>query len=110
MAARRWATSRRRYVCHSGRHSIMRSLSPKLLRELAIVLHHDKPLQRSLREVVNAINVFARDFMPKYRDLVRHRLPEIVAPSGTGFPGLRKDAIASSPLPGAELSSPTSVP
>jgi hypothetical protein len=43
----------------------MRSLSPKLHRELAIVSLHDKPLQRSVREVVSAINVFARDFMPK---------------------------------------------
>ena len=44
---------------------VMRSLSPKLHRKLAIVLRHDKPLQRSLREVVRAINVFARDFMLK---------------------------------------------
>jgi DNA-binding transcriptional LysR family regulator len=44
---------------------VVRSLSPKLYRKLAIVLRHDKPLQRSLREVVRAINIFARDFMPK---------------------------------------------
>jgi len=44
---------------------VMRSLSPKLHRKLAIVLRHDKPLQRSLREVVRAIKVFARDFMLK---------------------------------------------
>jgi DNA-binding transcriptional LysR family regulator len=56
MALRR--ASRRRGV-------VMRSLSPKLHRKLAIVLRHDKPLQRGLREVVRAINVFACDFMPK---------------------------------------------
>jgi DNA-binding transcriptional LysR family regulator len=44
---------------------VMRSLSPKLHRKLAIVLRHDKPLQRSLREVVRAINAFARDFTLK---------------------------------------------
>jgi DNA-binding transcriptional LysR family regulator len=33
----------------------VRSLSPKLHRTLAIVLRHDKPLQRGLREVVNAL-------------------------------------------------------
>lgn len=44
---------------------IKRSLSPKLHRKLAIVVRHDKPLQRSLREVVSAINLFAGDFTPK---------------------------------------------
>lgn len=47
----------------SGRRGlIVRPLSPKLHRKLAIVLRHDKPLQRSLREVVSAVNLFARDF------------------------------------------------
>jgi DNA-binding transcriptional LysR family regulator len=41
----------------------VRSLSPKLHRKLAIVLRHDKPLQRALREVVGAIGVSARDFI-----------------------------------------------
>jgi len=41
---------------------IVRSLSPKLHRKLAIVLRHDKPLQRALREVVTATSAFARDF------------------------------------------------
>src|SRR5215470_6663738 len=40
----------------------VRSLSPKLHRKLAIVLRHDKPLQRALREVVTATSAFARDF------------------------------------------------
>jgi hypothetical protein len=43
----------------------MRSLSPKLRRQPAIVLRQHKPLPRSLREVVSAIDVFARDFMLK---------------------------------------------
>ena len=44
---------------------IVRPLSPKLHRKLAIVLRHDKPLQRSLREVMSAIDAFARDFAAK---------------------------------------------
>jgi len=47
------------------RSVIVRSLSPKLYRKLAIVLRHDKPLGRALREVVGAINAFARDFVEK---------------------------------------------
>jgi hypothetical protein len=34
---------------------IVRSLSPRLFRKLAIVLRRDKPLQRGLREVVAAL-------------------------------------------------------
>jgi DNA-binding transcriptional LysR family regulator len=44
---------------------IVRSLSPKLHRKLAVVLRRDKPLGRALREVVNAIHAFARDFVEK---------------------------------------------
>ncbi len=46
---------------------IARSLSPKLHRKLAIVLRKDKLLHRSLREVVSAIDVYARDFAAKER-------------------------------------------
>ncbi len=35
---------------------IVRSLSPRLYRKLAIVLRRDKPLQRGLREVVDALS------------------------------------------------------
>ncbi len=49
----------------SQRSVIVRSLSPKLHRRLAVVLRHDKPLQRALREVIGAINAFARDFVEK---------------------------------------------
>jgi DNA-binding transcriptional LysR family regulator len=49
----------------SQRSVIVRSLSPKLHRRLAVVLRHDKPLQRALREVLGAINAFARDFAEK---------------------------------------------
>src|SRR6266436_55404 len=49
----------------SQRSVIVRSLSPKLHRRLAVVLRHDKPLQRALREVLGAINAFARDFVEK---------------------------------------------
>jgi DNA-binding transcriptional LysR family regulator len=38
---------------------IVRSLSPKLHRTLAIVLRHDKPLNRGLREIVRAIEARA---------------------------------------------------
>jgi len=44
---------------NSRRGLIVRSLSPKLYRTLAIVLRHDKPLNRSLREVVSSIGKFA---------------------------------------------------
>jgi hypothetical protein len=47
------------------RSVIVRSLSPKLHRRLAVVLRHDKPLGRGLREVLGAINAFARDFVEK---------------------------------------------
>jgi DNA-binding transcriptional LysR family regulator len=47
----------------SHRDLAVRSLSPKLYRKLAIVLRHDKPLARGLREVVGAISMFARDFI-----------------------------------------------
>jgi len=46
----------------SRRGMAVHSLAPKLRRRLAVVLRHDKPLQWALREVVSAINVFARDF------------------------------------------------
>ena len=50
----------------SPQRSVMvRSLSPKLHRRLAVVLRHDKPLQRPLREVLSAISAFARDFAEK---------------------------------------------
>jgi len=42
------------------RNVIVRSLSPKLHRKLAVVLRHDKPLGRELREVLSAIDTFAR--------------------------------------------------
>jgi DNA-binding transcriptional LysR family regulator len=45
--------------------AIVRSLSPKLHRKLAVVLRRDKPLGRALREVVGAIHAFARDFVEK---------------------------------------------
>jgi DNA-binding transcriptional LysR family regulator len=41
-------------------HLLIRSLSPKLYRTLAIVLRHDKPLHRGLREIVSAIETSAR--------------------------------------------------
>jgi DNA-binding transcriptional LysR family regulator len=40
----------------------VRSLNPKLHRTLAIVLRHDKPLHRGLREVVSAIETCALSF------------------------------------------------
>jgi hypothetical protein len=49
----------------SQRSAVVRSLSPKLHRRLAVVLRHDKPLGRALREVLGAINAFARDFAEK---------------------------------------------
>ena len=49
----------------SQRSVVVRSLSPKLHRKLAVVLRHDKPLQRALREVISAINAFAGDFVEK---------------------------------------------
>jgi DNA-binding transcriptional LysR family regulator len=42
------------------RRLTMRSLSPNLYRTLAIVLRHDKPLQRGLREVVHALTAQPR--------------------------------------------------
>ena len=39
---------------------IVRSLSPRLYRKLAIVLRRDKPLQRGLREVVDALSAVGR--------------------------------------------------
>ncbi len=49
----------------SQRSVTVRSLSPKLHRRLAVVLRHDKPLGRALREVLSAIDAFARDFVEK---------------------------------------------
>jgi DNA-binding transcriptional LysR family regulator len=46
----------------SQRSVTVRSLSPRLHRRLAVVLRHDKTLGRALREVLSAINGFARDF------------------------------------------------
>jgi len=43
----------------SSRGLVVRLLVPKLHRKLAIVLRHDKPLQRALREVVSAISAGA---------------------------------------------------
>jgi DNA-binding transcriptional LysR family regulator len=37
-------------------------LYPRLFRKLAIVLRHDKPLQKALREVVNAVKLAAGEF------------------------------------------------
>ncbi len=50
---------------NSHRSVIVRSLSPKLHRKLAVVLRHDKPLGRALREVISAISTFAGDFVEK---------------------------------------------
>jgi DNA-binding transcriptional LysR family regulator len=44
------------------RKMTVRSLSPRLYRKLAIVLRRDKPVHRSLREVVSAIKSFAEMF------------------------------------------------
>jgi DNA-binding transcriptional LysR family regulator len=41
------------------RRTVIRPLHPRLCRKLAIVMRRDKPLQRGLREVVNAIKTFA---------------------------------------------------
>ncbi len=49
----------------SQRSVTVRSLSPKLHRRLAVVLRHDKPLGRALREVLSAIDAFARDSVEK---------------------------------------------
>jgi len=46
-----------------GRRKLtIRSLSPRLYRSLAIVLRHDKPLHRGLREVVAAMTKFGRSY------------------------------------------------
>jgi DNA-binding transcriptional LysR family regulator len=50
-----------------GRKLIMRSLSPPLHRKLAIVLRRDKPVHRSLREVVSAIKSYAEMFAKEQR-------------------------------------------
>jgi DNA-binding transcriptional LysR family regulator len=42
-----------------ARKILVRSLNPRLHRKLAIVLRRDKVLHRGLREVVNAIKIFA---------------------------------------------------
>jgi DNA-binding transcriptional LysR family regulator len=41
---------------------VARPLHPRLCRKLAIVMRRDKPLQRGLREVINAIKASARTF------------------------------------------------
>jgi DNA-binding transcriptional LysR family regulator len=41
---------------------VVRPLYPRLSRKLAIVMRRDKPLQRGLREVINAIKASARTF------------------------------------------------
>jgi DNA-binding transcriptional LysR family regulator len=41
---------------------VIRPLHPRLWRKLAIVMRRDKPLQRGLREVINAIKASARTF------------------------------------------------
>ena len=47
-----------------ARRLVMRPLSPRLHRKLAIVLRRDKPLHRGLREVVNAMKAAADGFGP----------------------------------------------
>jgi DNA-binding transcriptional LysR family regulator len=44
------------------RRTVVRPLHPRLCRKLAIVMRRDKPLQRGLREVVNAIKASAKTF------------------------------------------------
>ncbi len=48
-------TARRRTI-------IVRPLQPRLCRKLPLVMWRDKPLQRGLREVVQAIGAFADEF------------------------------------------------
>ncbi|MGB6535875.1 MAG: LysR family transcriptional regulator [Xanthobacteraceae bacterium] len=43
-------------------HMDIRPLHPRLYRKLAIVMRRDKPLQRGLREVINAIKASAKTF------------------------------------------------
>jgi DNA-binding transcriptional LysR family regulator len=41
---------------------VVRPLHPRLSRKLAIVMRRDKPLQKGLREMINAIKAAARTF------------------------------------------------
>ncbi len=44
------------------RRTVIRPLQPRLCRKLAIVMRRDKPVQRGLREVIQAIKMFADEF------------------------------------------------
>ncbi len=47
---------------NSRRQPVVRSLNPKLIRKLAIVMRRDKPLHRGLREAINAMRGHADEF------------------------------------------------
>jgi DNA-binding transcriptional LysR family regulator len=50
---------------NARRQLVVRSLAPKLIRKLALVMRRDKPLHRGLREALSAMRNHAEEFRPR---------------------------------------------
>jgi DNA-binding transcriptional LysR family regulator len=55
-------------LMHTRRRPVVRSLHPKLIRKLAIVMRRDKPLHRGLREAISAMRSHGEEFRARAAD------------------------------------------